>query len=304
MLKTLVVLTGPTGVGKTAIALELALEKGAPIISCDSRQLYKEMPIGTSAPSPEQLAAVQHFFVGTRSIHDYYSAAQYEQEVLDLMDRVLFPRHDVLFLVGGSMLYIDAVCRGIDDMPTVDPEVREQLHRQLLQEGLTPLLETLKQVDPDYYAVVDHNNPKRIVHALEIYQMTGNPFSSFRLHQPKKRAFNILKICLNRERADLYARIDQRVTAMMEQGLLEEARQLYPYRHLNALNTVGYKELFAYLDGSCSLEEAVEKIRFNTHRYARKQLTWFRKDPAYHWFHAENKTGIKKWIDTGLQTAL
>ncbi len=284
---TLVVLTGPTGVGKTQLSLSLARELGSPVISCDSRQMFREMTVGTAAPTREELQTVPHHFVGNLSIHDYYSAARFESDALALMDGYFSKGQEYLLMCGGSMLYIDAICKGIDDMPDVDPQLRQDLLDQYQAEGLDNLLAQLRLLDPAYYAQVDRRNPKRVLHGLEICLMTGRPFSELRRQQPKQRPFKIVKICLDRPREELYARIDRRVEQMMSDGLLEEAGKLLPFRHLNALNTVGYQELFDYFDGKCSLEEAVAKIQFNTHKYARKQLTWFRRDPDYHWFQAD-----------------
>jgi len=297
-MKTLVVLTGPTGVGKTELSLRIAEALGSPVLSCDSRQLFRELPIGTAAPSQAQLQRVRHYFIGTHSIHEYYSAAKFEVEVLDLLENKLFPKHDTIVMTGGSMMYIDAVCKGIDDMPDVDEHVRHNLQELYKKEGLNPILAQLKELDPEYYHQVDQKNYKRVIHGLEICLMTGKPFSSFRQNSTKKRSFNIVKICLNRDRTELYQRIDQRVLEMMQQGLLEEARGLYPFRTLNALNTVGYKELFDHFDGSLTLDEAIARIQFNTHKYARKQLTWFRKDKDYQWFHPENITEISQYLQT------
>jgi len=294
--KTLVVLTGPTGIGKTSLSLDLAEWLGSPIVSCDSRQFYREMHIGTAAPSSTELDRVPHHFVGHLSIHDYYSAARFESEVLQLLETALFPQHDTVLMTGGSMLYIDAVCKGIDDMPDVDPLLRQQLQERWHQEGLQPLLAELERLDPVYAATVDRNNPKRVLHGLELCLLTGRPYSSFRRQTPKERPFNLIKLCLDMDRKILYQRIDKRVEQMMAQGLLEEARGLLPHRGLNALNTVGYKELFAYFDGLCSLDEAVKHIQFNTHKYARKQLTWFRRDPDYHWFSPDDLPGIKAFL--------
>jgi len=294
--KTLVVLTGPTGIGKTSLSLDLAEWLGSPIVSCDSRQFYREMRIGTAAPSSTELDRVPHHFVGHLSIHDYYSAARFESEVLQLLETALFPQHDTVLMTGGSMLYIDAVCKGIDDMPDVDPLLRQQLQERWHQEGLQPLLAELERLDPVYAATVDRNNPKRVLHGLELCLLTGRPYSSFRRQTPKERPFNLIKLCLDMDRKVLYQRIDKRVEQMMAQGLLEEARGLLPHRGLNALNTVGYKELFAYFDGLCSLDEAVKHIQFNTHKYARKQLTWFRRDPDYHWFSPDDLPGIKAFL--------
>ncbi len=295
-MKTLVVLTGPTVIGKTSLSLDLAEWLGSPIVSCDSRQFYREMHIGTAAPSSTELDRVPHHFVGHLSIHDYYSAARFESEVLQLLETALFPQHDTVLMTGGSMLYIDAVCKGIDDMPDVDPLLRQQLQERWHQEGLQPLLAELERLDPVYAATVDRNNPKRVLHGLELCLLTGRPYSSFRRQTPKERPFNLIKLCLDMDRKVLYQRIDKRVEQMMAQGLLEEARGLLPHRGLNALNTVGYKELFAYFDGLCSLDEAVKHIQFNTHKYARKQLTWFRRDPDYHWFSPDDLPGIKAFL--------
>jgi len=295
-MKTLVVLTGPTSVGKTELSLGIAQALGSPILSCDSRQIFRELSIGTAAPTPEQLHRVPHYFIGTHSILDYYSAARFETNVLELLEEILFPEHDSILMTGGSMMYIDAVCKGIDEMPDVDQELRRDLQNQYQEKGIDPILSQLHLLDPDYYAQVDRKNAKRVIHGLEICLMTGKPFSSFRKKKPKERPFKILKICLNRDRAELYARIDKRVLEMIDLGLVEEARSFYHHRHLNALNTVGYKELFTYFDGSCTLDEAIVQIQNNTHKYARKQLTWFRKDPDYHWFHPDDRDGIRNYL--------
>ena len=296
MMKTLVVLTGPTGVGKTELSLRIAEALGSAILSCDSRQIFREIPVGTAAPSPQQLQRVKHYFVGNHSIHDYYSAAKFEVEVLELLENELFPKNNAVLMTGGSMMYIDAVCKGIDDMPDIDGQLRSDLLEQYKKDGLDSILAQLKMLDPEYYNLVDQKNHKRVIHGLEICLMTGKPFSSFRQNAAKKRPFNIVKICLNRDRTELYQRIDQRVLEMMQQGLYEEARCLYPFRSLNALNTVGYKELFAHFDGEISLEEAIIRIQNNTHKYARKQLTWFRRDKEYNWFHPENISEISKFL--------
>jgi len=295
-MKTLVVLTGPTGVGKTELSLRIAEALGSPVLSCDSRQIFREIPIGTAAPTPDQLKRVRHYFIADHSIHDYYSAARFETEVLSLLEKELFPKHETILMTGGSMMYIDAVCKGIDDMPDVDGQLRHDLAELFRNEGLDPILAQLKLLDPEYYHQVDLKNHKRVIHGLEICLMTGKPFSSFRKNAARKRPFHIVKICLNRDRAELYSRIDQRVPEMMQQGLYEEARSLYPFRTLNALNTVGYKELFAHFDGDISLEEAIIRIQNNTHKYARKQLTWFRRDQEYQWFHPEDHTAIGQFL--------
>ena len=296
-IKTLVVLLGPTAVGKTELSLELAEMLHSNIISADSRQLYADLKIGTAAPTPAQLARVKHHFVGTLQLSDYYSAAQYADEVLALLD-TLFQTNNVALMTGGSMMYIDAVCQGIDDIPTVDAETREMMWKRYDEVGLEGLQRELKMLDPEYYAIVDLKNYKRIVHALEICYMTGQPFSSFRKRKTAERPFNIVKIGLNRERSELFNRIGLRVDQMMAEGMLEEARSVYPYRQLNSLNTVGYKELFKYFDGEWSLSEAVEKIKRNTRVYAKKQLTWFKKDASIQWFHPDQKQEIFDVIKT------
>ena len=282
---------GPTAVGKTDLSLELAEMLHTDIISADSRQLYADLKIGTAAPTPSQLARVPHHFVGTLKLTDYYSAAQYATEVLTLLDR-LFQVQETALLTGGSMMYIDAVCQGIDDIPTIDEETREMMQQRYRKVGLEGLQRELKILDPAYYDIVDLKNHKRIIHALEICYMTGQTFTSFRKRTQVKRPFQIIKIGLNRDRAELFERINQRVDQMMADGMLEEARQVYPFRHLNSLNTVGYKELFKYLDGEWTLAEAIEKIKRNTRVYAKKQLTWFKKDPTIHWFHPDQRNEI------------
>lgn len=290
-MKTLVVITGPTAVGKTQLCLDLAQRLGTPIINADSRQIYRDLKIGTAAPTEEQLRQVHHYFVGTLSLDEYYSASMYEQQTIALLEK-LFQENDYALMTGGSMMYIDAVCHGIDDIPTVDEQTRETLKRRLQEEGLESLCEELKRLDPEHYEVVDLQNPRRVVHALEICLMTGNTYTSYRKAERKERPFKIIKIGLTRPREELYQRINSRVDQMMEQGLLEEAQQLYPLRHLNALNTVGYKELFNYMDGIWTLDEAVERIKGNTRRYARKQLTWFKKDSDIIWAHPTNISEI------------
>lgn len=281
--KTLIVLTGPTAVGKTELCLRLATHFGIPVINADSRQIYREMKIGTAAPTDEQLRQVRHYFVGQLQLDDYYSASLYEQQVISLLPE-LFRESDYALMAGGSMMYIDAVCNGIDDIPTVNDETRRVLKQRLADEGLESLVEELRRLDPEHYEIVDRQNPRRVVHALEICHMTGRTYTSFRRNERRQRPFRIVKIALNRPREELYERINKRVDSMMADGLLDEARRLYPRRQLNALNTVGYKEMFAYLDGTWTLEEAVERMKGNTRRYARKQLTWFKKDPDVSWF--------------------
>ncbi|MCR4765803.1 MAG: tRNA (adenosine(37)-N6)-dimethylallyltransferase MiaA [Bacteroidaceae bacterium] len=296
-MKNLIVLLGPTAVGKTEISLELAEQLRTSIISADSRQLYADLKIGTAAPTPEQLARVHHYFVGTLQLSDYYSAAQYADEVLTLLNH-LFLEQDVVLLTGGSMMYIDAVCQGIDDIPTVDADTRTMMWQRYEEVGLEGLQRELKMLDPEYYAIVDLKNYKRIIHALEICYMTGKTFTSFRQRKQVNRPFNIIKIGLNRERSELFNRINLRVEEMMQQGMLNEARRVYPLRDLNSLNTVGYKELFKYFDGDWTLEEAVEKIKRNTRVYAKKQLTWFKKDTSIHWFHPDQRTDIFSYIQS------
>ena len=293
--KKLIVLTGPTAVGKTAVSLDIAKHFGIPVINADSRQIFKELKIGTARPTEEEMQEVKHYFVGTLGIEDYYSASLYEQQVLELLEKE-FQSHDYALLSGGSMMYIDAVCDGIDDIPTIDDHTRETMKRRLKDEGLEALVEELKRLDPEYYKIVDRQNPRRVVHALEICVMTGQTYTSFRKRSKKERPFRIIKIGLDRPREELYNRINARVDQMMSDGLLDEVKQLYPKKELNALNTVGYKELFDYLDGRWPLEEAVERIKGNTRRYARKQLTWYKKDEQIRWFHPDDKQAIINYI--------
>ena len=294
-MKRLIVITGPTAVGKTNLCMDIAGQLGIPIINADSRQLFRQLPIGTAQPTKEQRARVRHYFVGTLDIGDYYSASMYEQDVMSLLQQ-LFAGSDYALLSGGSMMYIDAVCNGIDDIPTVDDETRSLMKRRLAEEGLEALVEELKRLDPEHYELVDRQNPRRVVHALEICHMTGKTYTSFRTSQKKQRPFEIIKIGLNREREELYQRINRRVDQMMEEGLLEEARMMLPYREANALNTVGYKELFNYFDGVWNLSEAVERIKGNTRRYARKQLTWYKRDEQVRWFHPDQQQEILNFI--------
>lgn len=293
--KKLIVITGPTAVGKTDLCIDVAHQLDIPIINADSRQLFRELRIGTAAPTNEQMAEVKHYFVGTLGIGDYYSASMYEQDVLHLLDS-LFRDSDYALLSGGSMMYIDAVCNGIDDIPTVDDETRTTLKQRLANEGLEPLVEELHRLDPEHWAIVDRKNPRRVVHALEICLMTGKTYTSFRKSEKKERPFKIVKIGLNRNREELYKRINLRVDNMMSQGLLDEAKRMVEHRNVNALNTVGYKELFNYIDGLWTLEEAVERIKGNTRRYARKQLTWFKRDTLMQWFHPDDRSDIMTYI--------
>ena len=294
-MNSLITLLGPTGVGKTELSLKVAERFGSPIISSDSRQLYCDLPIGTAAPTPEQQARVKHYFVGTLKLTDYYSASQFETDVLALLAQLHTTTPHVV-MTGGSMMYIDAVCKGIDDIPTVTPEIREAIYQQYAQEGLAPILEELKAADPQHYEEVDRQNYKRVIHAVEICRMTGKPYSSFRTNTIKSRPFRIIKIGLTRDREELYDRINRRVDMMMEEGLLEEARRVYPFRTLKALNTLGYKELFNYFSGEWTLDLAIEKIKRNSRVYARKQMTWFKHDPEIHWFHPEEEDKIFQFL--------
>ena len=291
---TLIVVTGPTAVGKTALCIDIAKHYGIPIINADSRQIYRELRIGTAIPTEEQLRSVKHYFVRIISIDDYYNASMYEQDVLALLNQ--FKQSPIQLLTGGSMMYIDAVCNGIDDIPTVREDIREEMKRRYAEEGLEALCEDLKRLDPEHYAVVDKQNHRRVIHALEICYQTGTTYTSFRKQEKKQRPFQIVKIGLNRDREELYQRINQRVDQMMEDGLLDEVRSLQDKRSNNALNTVGYKEMFTYLDGTWSLEEAVERMKGNTRRYARKQLTWFKRDEEMRWFHPQQQEEILKYI--------
>ncbi|WP_298649299.1 tRNA (adenosine(37)-N6)-dimethylallyltransferase MiaA [uncultured Proteiniphilum sp.] len=287
-MNTLLVLLGPTGVGKTEWSLLIAEALGCPILSADSRQIYGGMTIGTAAPSEEQLRRVPHYFAGTLSPEDYYSASEYERDALFLL-RELYEQYPVVVMTGGSMMYIDAVCKGIDDIPTIDGTLRRELQELYRKEGLDPIRQQLKILDPVFYNEVDLKNPKRVIHALEICLMAGKPYSSLRTHPKKERPFRIVKVGFTRAREELYDRINRRVDQMIGEGLIEEARGFYPRRHLNSLNTVGYKELFDYFDGRCTLEAAIEKIKQHTRNYARKQLTWFKKDKGTVWINLSDE---------------
>ncbi len=284
MRKTLIILLGPTGIGKTELSLSIAEQLQTEIISCDSRQFFKELKIGTAAPTEEQLKRIPHHLVGMISISDYYSAGRFEMDALHKLEE-LFSRHDFVLMTGGSMLYIDAICKGIDDIPDIDRELRETLLKRYQQEGIENIRAELKILDPEYHQIVDQKNHKRIIHALEVCLMSGKPYSSFRKESVKKRPFKILKIGLNMPREELYERINQRVDSMFQAGLPEEAKHFYPYRHLNSLNTVGYKELFEYFDGKQTLDFARNMVKQNSRRYAKKQLSWFNRDKEIYWFH-------------------
>ena len=283
---TLLVLLGPTGVGKTNLSLSLAEHFGCPIVSSDSRQFYRELKIGTAAPTEDELSRVKHYFIGSHSIHDEYNAGQYEQDAIKLLDE-LFRKHKVVLLVGGSMMYIDAVCNGMDEIPNVDTETRAFWQKQYADFGLEFIQNELLKLDPTHYGQVDLQNPKRIIHALEICSMTGRPYSELRTGQRKLRDFNILKIGLNRPRPELYERINARVDKMITDGLLREAEQFYQFRKLNTLNTVGYKELYEYMDGNRTLDFAINMIKQDSRRYAKRQLTWFNRDKDILWFQPE-----------------
>lgn len=301
---TLVIVLGPTGVGKTELCLQLAEHLGTPVINADSRQIFAELPIGTAAPSKEQQRCVKHFFVGNHHIQDYYNASMYEEDVLKLLPQIFHSHSHRALLSGGSMMYIDAVCKGIDDIPTVDEHTRTLMKQRLSGEGLPTLVAELKRLDPEHWEIVDKKNPRRVIHALEICHMTGRTYTSFRTNQIKRRPFNTIKIGLDRDREELYERINNRVLKMMEEGLEDEARALYPLRGLNALNTVGYKELFAFFDGSINREEAVRQIQSNSRRYMRKQLTWFKHDEQIRWFHPDNIKEIINYLDCRLQNEI
>lgn len=296
-MQNLIVILGPTGVGKTELCLSVAEHLGCEIINCDSRQLFHEIPIGTAAPTAEQQLRVRHHFVGTLSLENYFSASMYEEQVCQLLSE---NKDKNFILSGGSMMYIDAVCKGIDDVPTVNDDIRDNLKRRLESEGLDSLVEELHQLDPKHWEVVDKKNPRRILHALEICHQTGLPYSSFMSKKRKMRPFNIIKVGLARPREELYERINLRVLKMIEEGMTEEARNVYPLRHLNSLNTVGYKELFSYFDGSIDLDEAIRQIQSNTRRYMRKQETWFKRDTVIRWFHPSEYEEIIKYIDDSL----
>ena len=299
-MKTLIVILGPTGIGKTELSLQVAEHLATPIINADSRQIFSEIPIGTAAPTREQQSRVKHYFVGNHHIDDYYSASMFEEDVMKTLEHI-FKESDTALMSGGSMMYIDAVCNGIDDIPTIDEQTRATMKRRLETEGFAALLEELKVLDYEHWKIVDHNNPRRVVHALEICKMTGKTYTSFRQNITKKRPFNIVKIGLTLDRATLYDRINRRVEEMIEHGLEAEARSVYDKRELNALNTVGYKEMFEYFDGTTTLEEAIFKIQSNTRRYCRKQQTWFKRDPSIKWFNPCEIKEIIKHIDSCLK---
>jgi len=285
--KTLLLLLGPTGVGKTELSLRVAERYGCPILNCDSRQIYRGIPVGTAAPTAEEQARVKHYFVATKDLEQDYNAGQYERDALTLLDE-LFQTYPVIVMTGGSMLYADAVCHGLDDFPSISSEIREHVQAQYRQNGIEWLQAEVQRLDPDYWEEVDQQNPARLTHCIEICLVTGQPYSSQRTHTLKQRPFRIIKIGLEREREQLYARINRRVEQMVVDGLVEEARAVYPKRKLNSLQTVGYRELFAYFDGDYDLTRAIELIQQNTRHYAKRQMTWFRRDEQIHWLNAND----------------
>lgn len=300
MQKTLIVIAGPTAIGKTALAIKVAQHFNAEIVSADSRQFYREMEIGTAKPSPDELNTVKHHFIDSHSITDEVTVGDFETAALATIDNI-FKTQNIAVLVGGSGLFIKAVTEGFDDLPKADPDTRQKLNELLDSEGISALQEKLKHLDLHYYSEVDINNPQRVIRALEVALSTGKPFSSYRSHTKKSRPFNIIKIGLNTDRPKLYERINMRVDAMLSAGLLQEVKNLLPYRHLNALNTVGYSEIFNYLQGKTDLEQAIEDIKQNTRRFAKRQLTWFRKDPEIRWFEPEHTGEILSYISEKIQ---
>lgn len=298
-MNTLIVILGPTGIGKTKVAIEVAEHFNIPIINADSRQIFAEIPIGTAAPTQEQQTRVKHFFVGNHHISDYYSASMFEADVMTLLNN-LFQEGHIALMSGGSMMYIDAVCNGIDDIPTIDNNTREIMKKKLEDEGLERLVEELRTLDYDHWKIVDKKNPRRVVHALEICHMTGNTYSSYLRKEIKERPFNIIKIGLTAEREYIYNHINTRVLDMINEGLLNEAKTVYPYRKYNSLNTVGYKELFEYFDGNIPLDEAIRKIQSNSRCYCRKQQTWFKRDNTITWFAPHNTKEIINYIENNI----
>jgi tRNA dimethylallyltransferase len=297
--KHLIVLCGPTGIGKSSVAINLAKDLKCDIISADSRQLFNEMSIGTAVPSKKELLTIPHHFIRSHSIHQYYNASIFEVEVLYFLDKY-YKKNNTIIMVGGSGLYINAVCKGIDDLPTIDQKIREKWAIYFKEKGIDFLRQKVQEIDPEYLSETDQNNPKRLLKAIEVYEMTGKPYSSFLRYETKSRPFNIVKIGLNTQRERLYEQINQRVERMISDGLIEEAKTLIRYRHLTPLNTVGYKELFAFFDGEMTLEAAIEKIKDHTRAYARRQLTWFHRDKEIHWFEPENMPAIKSYIETSI----
>jgi tRNA dimethylallyltransferase len=298
--KYVIVITGPTGIGKTSLSIKLATYFNCSIVSADSRQIFKEIKIGTAAPAQEQLKQIPHYLVGTKSIFEYYSAYEYEQEALIIVKQ-LFESSNYVVLTGGSMMYIDAFCYGVDDLPTVDPELRQDLQRKFEREGLESIRRQLKLLDPEFYKQVDLKNPKRVIHALEICLMTGRPYSELRTNTKKQRPFQIIKIGLDIERSELHQRINQRVDQMIKEGLEQEAREFFKHKNLNSLNTVGYREFFTYFEGKITKEEAIELIKRNSRRYARKQLSWFRRDKEISWFNPDKLDEVIKFVESKIK---
>lgn len=302
MHNTLIVILGATGVGKTSISTRLAQKLCCPILSADSRQIYKELKIGTAAPTNDELQQAQHYFIGALSIKDktLYSAGKYEQQALQQLQKI-YLQQPIAILTGGSMMYIDAVCNGLDEIPNIEEQIRLKCQQIYKEKGLIYLQEELRKIDPIYYEKIDLNNHKRLIHALEVCYQTNQPYSNLRTGKKKKRTFDIIKIGLDRERSELYEGINQRVDKMIAAGLIQEAEPLYPYKDNNSLNTVGYKEIFAYMDGIYTKTEAIEKIKKNTRNYAKRQLTWFRKDKDITWFHPNDEKKIHQHIYTKIQ---
>jgi len=296
MSKTLIVLLGPTGVGKTDLSIRIARHFNTEITSSDSRQVYREMRIGTAVPEKEQLEAVKHHFIHSHSIHDYFSSWECEQKTLALLNEK-FKEKDQMLMVGGSMMYIDAVCNGIDLIPTISPELRKEVCDRYEKNGLEAMQAELKELDPVFYDQVDLQNAKRVIHAVEVCLMSGKPYSSLRTNKTKERNFNIIKIGLNRDRSELYDRINQRVDMMIADGQIEEARDLFEFKDLNSLNTVGYKELFEHFKDNISLDKAIELIKRNSRHYAKRQLSWFRRDEKIKWFHPDQEDEIIAYLD-------
>lgn len=294
-IKTLAVIIGPTGIGKTDLSIDIAKKLNCQIISCDSRQMYRELKIGTAVPTKKQLSEIKHHFIGNLSIHDYYNAAEFEFQAIDLLDE-LFKSNDYALMTGGSGLYVNAVVKGIDELPTVSKEVREELINDLNTRGLEYLQELVRDIDPEYFEIADINNSKRILKALEVYRMTGKKYSSLRTDSSKERPFKIKQVGLTMDRDELYERINLRVDLMLEAGLIDEARQFHQYKSYNSLNTVGYKELFGYFDGEYNLDEAIRLIKRNSRRYAKRQLSWFNRDKSIEWFHPKEKNKIITYI--------
>lgn len=293
--KYLIVISGPTAVGKTELCLKLAKKLNTEIISADSRQFFKEMELGTAKPSEEELLSVKHHFINNLSISEEYDVKKYEKDVLDLL-ATLFKMNDVVILTGGSGLYIDAVCQGFDEIPDIDPDIRKTIIQEYEENGLEWLQKEVRRLDPEYYGLVDLKNPQRLMRALEVCRGTDRPYSQFRTKKKQVRPFRIIKIALERDREELYQRIDLRMDQMIEKGLFGEAENLFQFKHLNALQTVGYSEIFGYLDGEYEREEAIRLLKRNSRRYAKRQLTWLKRDPDYHWFHPDDFEGIMEFI--------